>query len=328
MDAEQSPIIRVRALMRRFGADAVIDGLDLDIEPGSIYGFIGPSGAGKTTVVRMLTGIDEPSSGELEVLGRTLDDFDGRLRARIGYLPQETVQFPNLSVYENLTFVASLYGLPIRRRARIDEVLRRTELLAHRRKPVRALSGGMKRRLALSAALLHDPELLFLDEPTAGIDPMLRRSLWEHLIELRDEGRTLFVTTQYVDEAAYCDRVGVLAHGRVVAEGTPDELRRAAAGGDPIVMEPSVPFDEVTARRLGEVDGVIEVARMDAGALLRLVVDDAAERLPDVQEWCAANELQVDALREEQLSFDEVFTILVQRAADDVTRPAATEVGA
>jgi ABC-2 type transport system ATP-binding protein len=215
------PVIVARGLRRVFGDQVAVDHLDIDVPEGSIFGFVGPSGSGKTTAVRMLAGIDVPTAGEVTVLGRPTAGFDRALRARIGYMPQRSVQFPNLSVQENLHFVASLYGLPLRRREAITAALEETELTEHRRKPVRDLSGGMQRRLALSAALIHRPEVLFLDEPTAGIDPVLRSKLWERFEALRDEGCTLFVTTQYVSETAYCDRVAVLAEGRIIAEDTP-----------------------------------------------------------------------------------------------------------
>jgi ABC-2 type transport system ATP-binding protein len=322
-DAE--PVIVAHGLRRVFGDEVAVDHLELTVPRGSIYGFVGPSGSGKTTTIRLLTGIDTPTEGTVEVLGHAADSFDRGLRRRIGYLPQDSVQFPNLSAKENLNFVASLYGLPLRNRGVIDQVLERTELAGHERKPVRSLSGGMKRRLALAASLLHQPEVLFLDEPTAGIDPVLRRKLWDWFEALRDEGRTLFVTTQYVGEAAYCDRVGVLAHGRLIAEDTPQGLRRQALGGDVVELTPSLPFDDATMRALRELDGVREVRRPGRGPRLRIVVDAADQRLPQIQDWATSSDLKVDSLREDHVPFDDVFAALMQQEPEAAMRGEQVE---
>jgi ABC-2 type transport system ATP-binding protein len=314
--SRREPAIVARGMRRVFGDEVAVERLDLDVPTGLIFGFVGPSGSGKTTAVRMLAGIDRPTDGAATVLGCPTTRFDRALQARIGYLPQRSVQFPNLTVQENLDFVASLYGLPLRRRDAITAALEETELVEHRRKPVRALSGGMKRRLALSAALIHRPELVFLDEPTAGIDPVLRSKIWARFEALRDEGRTLFVTTQYVSETAYCDRVAVLARGRIIAEDTPTGLRRRALGGDVIELTPTRPLDEPTITSLRDHDGVREVARVGSGDGLRLVVDDADHRLPQLQEWTAQQQVDVDAMNQEHVSFDEVFTILVDQHTD------------
>jgi ABC-2 type transport system ATP-binding protein len=304
-------VIVAEGLRRTFGDEVAVDEVDLDVPKGVIFGFVGPSGSGKTTAVRMLAGIDEPTDGRVTVLGCPTTSFDRALRARIGYMPQQSVLFPNLSVQENLNFVASLYGLPLRRAAALTDALRETELVEHRRKRVRELSGGMQRRLALSAALIHRPEVLFLDEPTAGIDPVLRSKIWDRFDALRNDGCTLFVTTQYVSEAAYCDRVAVLAQGRIIAEDTPNGLRRRALGGDVILLSPSRSVDEPTVHQLRELEGVREVERIGSGLKLRLVVDDASRRLPQLETWRADQNLQIDAMNQDQVSFDEVFTILV-----------------
>jgi ABC-2 type transport system ATP-binding protein len=311
-DRAHGPVIVAAGLRRVFGDEVALDRLDLSIDRGVIFGFVGPSGSGKTTAVRLLAGIDEPTQGEAHVLGVPSHRFDRRLRARIGYMPQDSVLFPNLSVKENLSFVASLYGLPLRRRKLID-ALERTELREHRRKRVRDLSGGMQRRLALSAALVHRPEVLFLDEPTGGIDPVLRRELWDFFETLRGEGRTLFVTTQYVSEAAYCDRVGVLAEGRLVAEDTPQGLRRRALGGDVLELTPRQPVDHATIEQLRSLNGVRDVRHRGNGAGLRVVVDAADRRLPGIQEWASSQRLELRSLREDHVPFDDIFAALMQQ---------------
>jgi ABC-2 type transport system ATP-binding protein len=306
-------VVVARGLRREFGREIALDRLDLTVTRGTIYGFIGPSGSGKTTAVRLLTGIDVPTQGEAQVLGAPTPRFDGALRARIGYMPQRSVQFPNLTVGANLRFTAALYGLPLyRRRRSIKAALTRTELYEHRYKSVRNLSGGMARRLALSAALVHEPEILFLDEPTGGIDPVLRRKLWDHFHELRREGRTLFVTTQYVGEATYCDRVGVLAEGRLIVEGTPAELRRWSMGGDVLDFSPTGPLHGSLVAHLAELPGVHDLQTI-GGRTLRIIVDDAPSRLPEIHEWCRAHEVGVGSLQEVSPPFDDVFAALMQR---------------
>ena len=210
---------------RTFGDQEVVKGLSFEVERGTIFGIVGPSGGGKTTTVRMLLGVLRPTSGTLTVLGREPARFRRRDRERLGYMPQLFVLFPELSVHENLDFAASVYGMSwFGRGKRLRRVLDLVELWDARKKPAAQLSGGMQRRLQLACTLVHNPEVIFLDEPTAGIDPVLRARFWEHFRELRDAGRTLIVTTQYVTEAEYCDRVLVLKDGQHVAEGT--------AGGD------------------------------------------------------------------------------------------------
>jgi ABC-2 type transport system ATP-binding protein len=222
------------------GADG-LRALSLDVPYGKIFGLVGPSGSGKTTAVRLVLGLLEPQAGELSVLGTTPSKFTTSDRESIGYLPQLPVLDPNLSIEHNLHFVASLYGMPWRaswlpgkkRRASRESFRRALELVGLQDKGRTRLgdaSGGEQRRLGLAAALIHDPTLLVLDEPTAGIDPVLRQSLWHQFGRLRDDGRTLLVTTQYVTEADYCDVVALVIDGHVRHIGTPAQLRRAALG--------------------------------------------------------------------------------------------------
>ena len=216
-------------LAKEFGTSRAVDGVDLCVAEGTIVGLIGPSGCGKTTTVRLLTGSYRPTEGRAFLLGRDPTTLSTRQRRRVGYLPQLPIQFPALTVWENLSFSASLYGMGLRhRRRRLRDVLDLVELAGHEGKRVDQISGGMQRRLALAATLAHQPAVLFLDEPTAGIDPILRRKFWDRFQELRNRGRTLLVTTQYVSEAAECDIVGVLSEGSLIALGP---AGRAAAPG-------------------------------------------------------------------------------------------------
>jgi ABC-2 type transport system ATP-binding protein len=225
----------IDSVTKRFGDEVAVDAISLTGPVGTIQGVIGPSGAGKTTTVRMLTGALGPTDGTVRVLGEDPLRFRRTTRERIGYMPQLFTLYPDLTARENVDFVASLYGILWRtRHSRTEEVLKLVDLWDARGRRAGQLSGGMQRRLELACALVHNPSLLFLDEPTAGIDPLLRGRIWEELHRLRDEGRTLIVTTQYVNEAESCDTVALISGGRLIALSTPEELRRSAIGGDVI----------------------------------------------------------------------------------------------
>jgi ABC-2 type transport system ATP-binding protein len=309
---------------RTFGDVHALRGLNLQINPGSILGVIGPSGAGKTTAIRLMTGGLAPSSGRVEVLGQDPRRFPRRTRERIGYLPQQFTLYPYLTARENVGFVASIYGLLwFRHGRRVREALRLVELWDVRNRLAGRMSGGMQRRLELAAALVHDPALLLLDEPTAGIDPILRASIWTELHRLKSAGRTLIVTTQYVTEAEECDQVALISGGRLVAFAPPDELRRQALGGHAIEVETEAPFDagELTGQR-----GVLQVVQTGPHNF-QAIVDDAGTATPEVLEAIAARGATVKSAREYIPSFDEVFATLVKRhgidAADDERGEAA-----
>jgi ABC-2 type transport system ATP-binding protein len=322
------PAVRARGLVRRFGDLTAVDGLDLDVPAGTIFGFIGPSGSGKSTTIRLLTGIDQPDEGEVAVLGSSPTGFSAAERKRLGYMPQLSVLFPTLSLRENLSFAASIYGMPLRRRRALRRVMELVELQADRRTRLKDASGGMQRRLALAAALVHEPSLIFLDEPTAGIDPVLRRKFWDHFSELRDSGRTLFVTTQYVSEAAYCDLVGVISEGKLIAVAPPDELRRQAYGGDIIDVSTGHPLSDNARSALADLDGVVRVdpTRKD-GREHRIIVDDAGPALPALQEWFDNRDLRVQGIRQHVPQFDDVFVELVttEPTLDDAVPPEGIE---
>ena len=310
---QPNAVIHTDGLTKHFGDEVAVQDVSLDIERGVIFGFIGPSGSGKTTTVRLLTGIAQPSSGALEVFGVRPDTFAPSLRKRIGYMPQLFVLYPDLSVWENMNFVASLYGLGFRRGKRMRELLDFVELTEHRHKLARKLSGGMQRRLSLAATLIHDPDVLFLDEPTAGIDPVLRAKFWDYFRELRSRGRTLFVTTQYVGEAAYCDRIGVMRDGRLLAVETPTGLRRLALGGEIVDVRLRSHLTGEQEMRLRTLPFVREDLRILGHLHLRVVVEDASAAIPQLLRWFEENQIGVEAVDEYQPPFDDVFVELIRR---------------
>lgn len=305
--------VHARKLVKSFGDDEVIKSLDLAIEPGMIVGLIGPSGCGKTTTVRLLAGLLTPTSGEAFVNGTPSGELTAQERSRIGYLPQLPALFPDLSLAENLSFHASMYGLPFRRRRRVDELLDWVELGADRKKRVADASGGMQRRLALAAAFVHDPDIVFLDEPTAGIDPILRERFWERFRVVADEGTTLLVTTQYVGEAGECDVVGLLSDGELLLMDTPQNLRRAAFAGEVVDVTLERPASDAELEQLGSFDFVIGSVERPGPQRIRVVVEDADAAMSDIADALRTLSLDTVELSEHVVDYDEAFVRVVER---------------
>lgn len=217
--------VSIRGVSKKFGPTEILKDIDLEVKQGEIFGLLGPSGAGKTTLVKELAGLDVPTSGEIDVFQEKMPSL--HLIEKLGYMAQSDALYMELTARENLEFFAALYGLKKKERnQRIMEAMKLVQLTDHLGKQVSNYSGGMKRRLSLAIALLHQPQLLILDEPTVGIDPVLRKSVWEAFHQLKDEGKTLIVTTHVMDEAEKCDRLGLMREGQLIAVGTPEELKQ------------------------------------------------------------------------------------------------------
>jgi len=310
------PIVVTDGLTRRYADVAAVDGVTLQVPRGTILGIIGPSGSGKTTLIRMLTGTLAPTGGTLEVLGEHPRKFKRQTREKLGYMPQHFVLYDELTAWENVSFVASLFGLLWPKRGRsVKRLLTLLGLWDARNRQARQLSGGMQRRLELACALVHDPVLMFVDEPTAGLDPVLRETVWDEFRRLRDAGRTLVVTTQVVSEAAYCDSVAVLSQGKLIALAPPEELRKMASGGDVIDVKTSAAFD---GGNLRDIEGVREI-RQHAPRDILVITDEAATALPRVVQAIQAMGGSVESSSEYRPTFDEVFARLVQ--SDDSGEP-------
>ncbi|MEP6633240.1 MAG: ABC transporter ATP-binding protein [Luteimonas sp.] len=220
-----------KGLSKRFGDLLAVDKVDLTVTRASVYGFLGPNGSGKSTTIRMLCGLLTPSAGEIEVLGLSVPEQSEALRLRIGYMTQKFSLFEDLTVRENLEFLAAVQGLPkAKAKQRIDELVVQYRFEDRQKQLAGTMSGGQKQRLALAGAVIHEPELLFLDEPTSAVDPESRRDFWEKLFDLAEAGTTILVSTHLMDEAERCHRIAILDFGRKVADGTPVELARALAG--------------------------------------------------------------------------------------------------
>jgi ABC-2 type transport system ATP-binding protein len=272
--ASRDYAIRTRQLTRRFGDLTAVDHIDLAIPRAAVYGFLGPNGSGKSTTIRMLCGLLTPSEGEAEVLGYRIPGQSEAIKTKIGYMTQRFSLYEDLSIRENLEFMADIYSLP-RQRARfaIAERLEKYHLGDLQRQFAGTLSGGQRQRLALAAATLHEPELLFLDEPTSAVDPQSRRDFWETLFELSERGTTILVSTHYMDEAERCHGLAILDRGRLVANGTPQTLERGIAAH---VVELECENPREVRRLLSVRTEILSVTQL--GMRLRVLVD---ESVPD-----------------------------------------------
>ncbi len=285
MANDLQPAIVTDNIVRRFGSFTAVDGLSFTVQKGEIFGFLGPNGSGKTTVIKMLTGLLPLTSGSAMVEGIDVSKDPERVRENIGYMSQNFSLYSDLTVFENLTFYGRIYGLPPDRlRRRMDEIIALNGLQPYLNRLSAQLSGGWKQRLALGCAMLHEPKLIFLDEPTAGIDPVARRQLWDLLFELSGHGITFFVTTHYMDEAERCSHVAYIYFGKLIADGTPDTLRRL-----PDVQPPGTYRIEITTP---EVTRSLRVARTIKGIRSATIFGQSIHALID-------DHLDLDELRKE-----------------------------
>ena len=226
----QKPSIVLQNVSKSFGKKEVLHDLSLQIEKAEIFGLVGPSGSGKTTLIKLIAGINQASKGDVFVYNINMPNLNEM--KRIGYMAQADALYEELSAYENADFIATMYGLKgKRKKERIVEVFELLQLSEYMKKQVQHFSGGMKKRLSLAIALLHEPEILILDEPTVGIDPLLRKSIWEKFYDLKKKGTTIIVTTHIMDEAEFCERLGLIREGNLVAIGTPEELKKQTSSG-------------------------------------------------------------------------------------------------
>ncbi|GAB1144079.1 MULTISPECIES: ABC transporter ATP-binding protein [Shewanella] len=287
--AIEAPLaIEAHGLTRRFGELTAVDNLSLAIPRGSIYGFLGPNGCGKSTAIRLLTGLLLPDAGEVTVLGEPLAGNEEALKQRIGYMTQKFSLYDNLSVLENLRFVASIYGLFGRRgKARIEELLHLYSLEGRESQLAGSMSGGQKQRLALACATLHSPELLFLDEPTSAVDPENRREFWERLFDLCAAGTTILVSTHYMDEAERCHALAILERGAKRADGSPAELMQQMGAS---VVEVSGEQLRALKQQLVALPEVVSAAQV--GTRLRVLVRrDATDPIAFLSPYCDGRKL-------------------------------------
>ncbi|MGQ9517952.1 MAG: ATP-binding cassette domain-containing protein [Anaerolineae bacterium] len=303
--------VEVRGLVKRFGDFTAVDNIHFTIPRGEIFGFLGPNGSGKTTTIRMLLGLLRPTAGEATVLGFDIRRQTEEIRRRIGYMSQRFSLYYDLTVSENLDFFGRTYGVRGERlRQRKEFVLEMAGLQGRERELTRNLSGGWKQRLALGAAILHEPEMLFLDEPTAGVDPISRRAFWDLLYELADAGTTILVTTHYMDEAEHCHRLAFIYRGRLIAQGTPEEIKRQMPG-QVLEIDSDAPDEVVT--RLWDCGDFDEVALY--GTLVHAIGPDAGARAEQVRQMLEQAGIHVYAVNHIPPSLEDVFIARVGEQA-------------
>jgi ABC-2 type transport system ATP-binding protein len=306
-------LVQTSGLTKKFGSLVAVDHMDLSVKVGEIFGFLGPNGAGKTTTVRILCGLMMPTSGNATVVGYDVVKEPEEVKQRIGYMPQAYGLYDDLTVEENLEFFGSVYRVPSdERRKRADEILQLVRLEEFRRQFAGQLSGGMKRRLSLAVSLIHNPELLILDEPTAGIDPPLRRIFWDYFRQLNKRGVTFFINTHYMDEAELCDRLALISYGRLVSLGSPTELKRRAIGGERV---------ELVTADLSRTDAILKDSELIRGIStsnggIQLIVEEAASAIPRVTALLREHGVEVLQVRQVQPSLEDVFIKLVEEAGE------------
>ncbi|MDX2024222.1 MAG: ABC transporter ATP-binding protein [Deltaproteobacteria bacterium] len=305
--ASTEPIIETRALSRKFGSLVAVRDLNLRVNKGEIFGVLGPNGAGKSTTIRMLCGILDPTGGTGKVVGFDVATQPERIKAHIGYMTQRFSLYEDLTVQENLTFYAGLYGVPFaKKRALVNEVMERTELAGRRKQLAGTLSGGWKQRVALASATIHDPPLLFLDEPTAGVDPVSRRDFWEQIHLLSAKGTTVLLTTHYMDEAERCHRLAFIFRGTVLDEGTPEDV---VAHRHLNVAELRVDAAVKAAAKLRAEPDVDEVAHY--GHTLR-VATRGVDALALAQRVCQANNITIEGAQPSRPTVEDAFVSMVR----------------
>ena len=299
--------VKVRGLTKRFGDFVAVDSIDLTIRKGEIFGFLGPNGAGKSTTIKMLCGLLLPASGEGSVGGFDIAKQAEEIKASIGYMSQKFSLYDDLSVEENIHFFSGIYGVEQgRKKERLEWALEMAGLKDRREDLTRTLPGGFKQRLALGCAILHEPQIIFLDEPTSGVDPISRRNFWNLINEMSKAGLTVFVTTHYMDEADYCNRLGLIYRGRIIAEGTPNELKQKYMTRYVL---------EVEVDRLVEAMEVMSENKIETaifGSLLHATVDNMEKAVPKIREVLDAADIRADRIERIVPSLEDVFVSLIE----------------
>lgn len=298
------PVISVQNLTRKFGDFTAVDHINFEVHKGEIVGYLGPNGSGKTTTIRMLLGLLKPTEGTANVLGYDVFEQSEDVRARVGYMSQKFAIYDDLTTLENLTFYGGVYG--ITDKERITRTLELVGLKGHESTLTRDLSTGWRQRLSLGIALVHEPKLLFLDEPTSGVDPTARRAFWDLIYELAENGVTILVTTHYMDEAEYCERVGVMRDGKLLAMDTPTNLKRTVIKGN--VWEVFAHPLEQGLEILHEMEGVERVGL--AGDHLRVISQTVGKEA--LQSLLSRNKIQIENIERGEPTLEDVFLALAR----------------
>lgn len=301
--------VKIEGLTRRFGDFVAVDDISLAVKKGEIFGFLGPNGAGKSTTIKMLCGLLLPTSGKGFVGGYDIMKESEEIKKNIGYMSQKFSLYDDLTVEENINFFSGIYGVSKgEKRERMEKVLDMAGLEDRRTAVTKTLPGGIKQRLALGCAILHEPTIIFLDEPTSGVDPLSRRNFWSLIYDMSKRGTTIFVTTHYMDEADYCDRLALIYRGRIIAGGTPNELRHE-------YMKQGVL--EIEVDRFVEAMDILYKTGIEAaifGSLLHATVDNAEAAIPEIKKVLEGAGMMVNRIEKIVPSLEDVFVSLIEVA--------------
>ena len=304
---ENNIAVEVQGLTRRFGDFVAVDNISLRIARGEVFGFLGPNGAGKSTTIKMLCGLLLPSAGKGSVYGHDIMTGSEEIKKNIGYMSQKFSLYDDLTVEENINFFGGIYSVPLQKRGpRKEWVLEMAGISDRRDEVTKNLPGGFKQRLALGCAVIHEPPILFLDEPTSGVDPISRRNFWSMIYGMSKEGTTVFVTTHYMDEADYCDRLALIYRGRIIAEGTPAELRQEHMKKDVLEIEVDKTVDAV---------GILSGSRYEAavfGSLIHSTVDDSETAAREIRSLLEKAGIRVSKIAKIAPSLEDVFVALIE----------------
>lgn len=304
--------VEIDELVKKFGDFTAVDRVSIRIRAGEVFGFLGPNGAGKSTVIRILCGLLRPTSGRATVHGFDVSTHPEEIRRHIGYMSQKFSLYDDLTVAQNIDFFSGIYGVPkTRRRERKEYVLRMADLEERSNTVTRLLPGGWKQRLALGCAILHEPPILFLDEPTSGVDPIARRAFWDLIYDLSEAGQTIFVTTHYMDEAEYCHRLALINGGRIIAAGTPASLKEELSSRTLLQLDSSDPLESMRAL---ENDPEVEDVAVFGGGL-HIAVQHAERATLRIRHLLAEHEIDIRRLERIPPSMEDVFVALIEQQA-------------
>jgi ABC-2 type transport system ATP-binding protein len=301
--------IAVRGLVKKFGDFTAVDGIDFEVHQGEIFGLLGPNGSGKTTTIRMMLGLLRPTEGWIEILGVPIIQNPGNIRPRIGYMSQRFSLYNDLTVEQNLTFYGKAYGLKNEAlNERMHTAVQMAGLEGHERTKTQDLAGGWRQRLALGAAILHEPELIFLDEPTAGVDPLSRRAFWDLLYELVKRHVTIFVTTHYMDEAEHCHRLALIQRGKLIASGSPEQIKEEKMRAQVLEIAPDDPERTIKILRDAQETGYLSLEEVSLyGALVHVVAVDIVSSKVQISELLHQNGIGILHMTEIEPSLEDVY---------------------
>lgn len=308
MNSQQKAVI-AQGLTKRFGDFTAVDNIDFEVQRGEIFGFLGPNGSGKTTTIRMMLGLMKPTSGSVDVLGMRVDGDASRILPHVGYMSQRFSLYNDLTVLQNLNFYGAAYGISNSElKERINSALQMAGLEGRERAKTRELSGGWRQRLALGAAILHRPDVLFLDEPTAGVDPLSRRAFWDLLYQFVAEGVTVFVTTHYMDEAEHCHHLAFIQHGKIIAYGSPSEIKSEKMRGQVLEISASDAAKTVKVLRNAQTTDQIPIEEVELyGSLVHVVAPDIKSHRRAIEHELRNANIRVDQLSIIEPSLEDVF---------------------